>query len=64
MLASVPEGEPLAVRDPAVAEVAAACTRLRRKLERELLNLEDEVGKGFRVVELSTPRVERDALLE
>ncbi|KXZ49435.1 hypothetical protein GPECTOR_21g661 [Gonium pectorale] len=47
MLASIPDTEPLAVREPYVAELADTCVRLRSRLERELSRLEDEVlGQG------------------
>ncbi|GIL81396.1 hypothetical protein Vretimale_1047 [Volvox reticuliferus] len=42
MLASVPDSEPLAVREPYVAEVADSCVRLRSRIERHLETLADE----------------------
>lgn len=45
-LASVPDAEPLAVREPFVAELADSCVRMRRRLERQLATLADEVGFG------------------
>ena len=43
-LASIQDSEPLAVREPFVAELADTCVRMRSRLERYLGSLTDEVG--------------------